>query len=251
MNLVVAIFAGLWFWFASGCWGYTFHYVLKQPLVMALPFGILMGDIPTAMIIGATIELVYVGMISPGANIPAGAKPETAVVLAVPFGLLGTFLDQLRRTVNARWAHLADKYAAEGDEKGLFRCAFTYPLAAGFVMRFPVVFVAVYFGANALESLLGYLPEWVMHGISVTGGVLPALGFAILLFVIGQKMLLPFFFIGFFAVKYLGINTMAAAVFGVCIAVLVVLLSNQNKNDILQAVRVGTARDDDDDDDDE
>lgn len=71
MNLVVAIFAGLWFWFASGCWGYTFHYVLKQPLVMALPFGILMGDIPTAMIIGATIELVYVGMISPGANIPA------------------------------------------------------------------------------------------------------------------------------------------------------------------------------------
>ena len=62
MNLVVAIFAGLWFWFASGCWGYTFHYVLKQPLVMALPFGILMGDIPTAMIIGATIELVYVGI---------------------------------------------------------------------------------------------------------------------------------------------------------------------------------------------
>ena len=52
-------------------------------------------------------------------------------------------------------------------------------------------------------------------------------------------------------VKYLGINTMAAAVFGVCIAVLVVLLSNQNKNDILQAVRVGTTRDDDDDDDDE
>lgn len=114
MKLVVAIFAGLWFWSASGCWGYTFHYVLKQPLVMALPFGILMGDIPTAMIIGATIELVYVGMISPGANIPAdecfagvisiplallaGAKPETAVVLAVPFGLLGTFLDQLRRT---------------------------------------------------------------------------------------------------------------------------------------------------------
>lgn len=93
-DLVVAIFAGLWFWFASGCWGYTFHYVLKQPLVMALPFGILMGDIPTAMIIGATIELVYVGMISPGANIPAdecfagvisiplallaGAKPETS-----------------------------------------------------------------------------------------------------------------------------------------------------------------------------
>ena len=261
MNLAVAIFAGLWFWFVSGCWGYTFHYVLKQPLVMALPFGILMGDIPTAMIIGATIELVYVGMISPGANIPAdecfagvisiplallaGADPETAVVLAVPFGLIGTFFDQLRRKVNARWAHLADKYAANGDEKGLFRCAFTYPLAAGFVMRFPVVFVAVYFGSGALERLLSYLPEWVMHGISVTGGVLPALGFAILLFVIGQKMLLPFFFIGFFAVKYLGINTMAAAVFGVCIALLVVLISNQNKQELIAALGSGDSDDDD------
>lgn len=86
MKLVVAIFAGLWFWFASGCWGYTFHYVLKQPLVMALPFGILMGDIPTAMIIGATIELVYVGMISPGANIPADEC--FAGVISIPLALL-------------------------------------------------------------------------------------------------------------------------------------------------------------------
>lgn len=263
MHLMLAIFAGLWFWFASGCWGYTFHYVLKQPLVMALPFGILAGDVPTAMIIGATIELVYVGMISPGANIPAdecfagvisiplalmaGADAQTAVVLAVPFGLLGTFLDQLRRTINARWAHLADRYAAQGDEKGLFRCAFTYPMAAGFLMRFPVVFIAVFFGSGALETVLSYLPEWVMHGIEVTGGVLPALGFAILLFVIGQKMLLPFFFIGFFAVQYLGINTMAAAVFGVCIAILIVLISNQNKNETLAVVAQRYPADDEDD----
>ena len=84
-----------------------------------------------------------------------------------------------------------------------------------------------------------------MHGISVTGGVLPALGFAILLFVIGQKMLLPFFFIGFFAVKYLGINTMAAAVFGVCIALLVVLLSNQNKQELIAALGADDSDDDD------
>ena len=58
-------------------------------------------------------------------------------------------------------------------------------------------------------------------------------------------MLLPFFFIGFFAVKYLGINTMAAAVFGVCIALLVVLLSNQNKQELIAALGADDSDDDD------
>ena len=61
MNFVIAVFVGIWFWFAGGAPGYTFHYVLKQPLVMALPIGLLMGDVPQAMMIGAAIELVYVG----------------------------------------------------------------------------------------------------------------------------------------------------------------------------------------------
>ena len=156
---------------------------------MALPIGLLMGDVPQAMMIGAAIELVYVGIISPGANVPAdeclagviaipiamkiGADPATAVVLAVPFGVLGVFLDQLRRTVNARWAHVADKYALAGDEKGLFRCAVIYPMAVGFLMRFPPVFIANYFGADVVEKFLNAMPQWIIHGISVTGGVLP------------------------------------------------------------------------------
>lgn len=266
-NLFIAIFTGLWFWFAGGAPGYTFHYVLKQPLVMALPIGIIMGDVPQAMMIGAAIELVYVGIISPGANVPAdeclagviaipialkiGADPATAVVLAVPFAVLGVFLDQLRRTVNARWAHMADKYVAEGNDKGLFRCAFTYPMAVGFLLRFPPVFIANFFGAELVERFLEIMPEWIINGISVTGGVLPALGFAIILFVIGQRSLLPFFFIGFFAVQYLGIGTMAAAVFGVCIALLVVFLKNDGQIEILEKVKAlagsaGAVLDDDD-----
>ncbi|WHH60519.1 PTS sugar transporter subunit IIC [Petroclostridium sp. X23] len=243
MELSVALVTALWFWFFAGAPGYTLHYVFKQPLVIALPIGILMGDIPKALIIGAAIELVYVGMVAAGANLPAdeclagvlaipmamklGVDPSTAVVLAVPFGVLGVFLDQLRRTVNAAFVHRADKLALDADLKGIARQALIWPMAIGFVMRFPPVFIANLFGADVLEGLLKALPAWVIHGISVTGGLLPALGFAIILFVIGKKSLMPFFFIGFFAVQFLGISTMAAAVFGICMAILITVFKRE------------------------
>ena len=52
------------------------------------------------------------------------------------------------------------------------------------------------------------------------GGILPALGFAITLTVIGKRNLIPFFIIGFFAVMYLGLDTMAVAIFATCVALL-------------------------------
>lgn len=241
--MAVAVFTALWFWFFAGAPGYTIHYVCKQPLVMALPIGLIMGDVTTAITIGAAIELVYVGMVAAGANIPAdeclagviaipmamqlGVDPSQAVVLAVPFGVLGVFLDQLRRTVNAAWVHKADKLALDADLKGIRNQALIMPMAVGFLMRFPPVFIANLYGASVLEKILKVLPAWVTNGISVTGGLLPALGFAIILFVIGKKSLMPFFFIGFFAVQYLKINTMAAAVFGICIALLITIFKRE------------------------
>ena len=247
-SLFLAIFTGLYFWFFAGAPGYTLHYVFKQPIVVALPIGLILGDVKTAMMVGAAIEMVYVGIVAAGANLPAdeclagviaipialqiGVDPSTAVVLAVPFGVLGVFLDQLRRTINASFIHKADKLALEGDIKGITKCALIYPMAIGFIMRFPPVFVANLFGAKVVENFLNVMPEWIIHGLNVTGGVLPALGFAITVFVIGEKTLMPFFFLGFFAVKYLEINTMASAIFGICIALLITLMRREERQEI-------------------
>ena len=84
-------------------------------------------------------------------------------------------------------------------------------------------------GHSHVRLAMGVLPQWIITGFSVAGGLLPALGFAIIIITIGRKDLLAYFFIGFFAVAYLGINTMAAAVFGGCIAVLVTINARKNK----------------------
>lgn len=45
MELSLAICAGLWYWIARTQVGYTLHAILCQPLVMALPFGLIYGNL--------------------------------------------------------------------------------------------------------------------------------------------------------------------------------------------------------------
>ena len=240
MSFGLATFTALLHWLAMGKLGYTFQAVLRQPVVMALPIGLIMGDLSSAMKIGAAINILYIGMVAAGSNLPAdegfagviaipiavqtGMDTAVAVTLAVPFGVLGVFLDQIRRTINAGFAHRADKHAADANIKGIWYCAVLYPLILTFFLRFPPVFIANLYGASVVEGFINVMPDWTLHGLSVVGGVLPALGFAITVLIIGKGKLIPFFIIGFFMVQYFAIDIMAAAIFGTCIALLVVLM---------------------------
>ncbi|EEU9931108.1 PTS sugar transporter subunit IIC [Escherichia coli] len=167
-TLLFASLMGLYYWFARLRLGYTFSAMLLQPVVVAVFVGLLLGNMPAAMIIGAGMQLVYLGVTStPGGNVPSD------------------------------------------------------PALLGLVLRFPVVFAANYFGQNVVESFLKLMPHWLTHSFEIMGGILPALGFAITIMVIGKKSLLPWFIGGFFAVLYLKVDIMAMAIFGTCVAFLI------------------------------
>ncbi len=231
----IAICMGLYFWIARLRLGYTISSALLQPTTVAVFVGLLTGQMALSMQIGAALQLVYLGVTStPGGNVPndpciagviaiplgvlGGMSPELAVALAVPFGVIGVFVDQLRRTTNAFWVHMADRYAEEGNVSGIYRCAYLYPALMGFVIRFPFVFVIDFFGAEWAQSFVAAMPAVLTHSFEVMGGILPALGFALTIMVIGKKELLPFFFLGYFAVAYLQIPVMGMAIFGLIIA---------------------------------
>jgi D-glucosaminate-specific PTS system IIC component len=236
--LGVSITMGIYYWFARLRFGYTFSGMLSQPLCAAMVAGLATGKIAEAMTIGAGIQLVYLGVTStPGGNVPSdpalasaiaipialgvGMNAEAAVALAVPFGVLGVFMDQIRRTVNATFVHMADKYADNLNYNGIYRAAFLYPALVGFLLRFPLVFAGNFFGQSVVNTILNVIPEKLMHGFEVMGGLLPALGFALTIMVIGKKTLIPYFLIGFVAVMYFGAEVMAIAVIGTCVAFLV------------------------------
>lgn len=244
LNLFFAIVCGLWFWWAAGLAGYSFIQTMKSPLVVGTVLGALTGNLETGVITGGSIEMVYLGMVAAGGNIPSdrvfaaliavpiaiqtGVSPETAVSIAVPLGVLGVLVNNVRRTVNAIFVHRADTYAEKGDVNAVWRCATVWPLALGFVLRFPLMFVINFFGADFVTTLLGMCPQWLLTGFNVMGGLLPALGFATVVFMIGKMKFLPLFIIGFFLVQYLKIPTMAAAIFGICLALLITFMGEDD-----------------------
>lgn len=235
-NFVQALLIGIVYWIGTNRIWYGTTTVIRQPLVMAVPLGLIMGDLPTALIIAATLQLIYLGAISPGGNIPAdeafascvaipiaiktGISAEVAVSLAVPVGLLGVLLDTLRRTYASGFVRLADRAAELGDAKGIRRASFWYPFFVAMPLRIVPAFVAAYFGADAVQAVLNFIPAWVINGLSVAGGVLPALGFAVTMLVIGKRSLLPYFLVGFLVMSYSGIGTIGIAALGLCIAFL-------------------------------
>lgn len=63
-TLLFASLMGLYYWFARLRLGYTFSAMLLQPVVIAVFVGLLLGNMQTAMIIGAGMQLVYLGVTS-------------------------------------------------------------------------------------------------------------------------------------------------------------------------------------------
>lgn len=238
--LGVAIFTGIYYWIMKTDIGYAWTHATRQPLFAALWIGIIMGDLTTAIKIGAAVQIMYIGLVAAGSNLPAddclaglvsipiavktGMDVNTAIsMIAVPVGVMGVFIDQLRKTVNIVFVHMADKFAADGNYRQVHLCNFLYPLLLSFVMRFPIPFLATLYGADAVTSFMNSVPAWIIEGFNVAGGLLPALGFALTMFVIGKRELLPWFFIGYFLIQFSGMPVIGAAVFGLC----AILLINQ------------------------
>ena len=58
---------------------------------------------------------------------------------------------------------MADKYAEDANTQGIMRCAFLYPALMGFLLRFPLVFVATYYGESVVQRFLSIMPGWLLH----------------------------------------------------------------------------------------
>ena len=228
--LIVSIFTGIYYWIMKTDVGYAITHAIRQPLFSALLIGLIMGDVKQAVIIGAAVQILYIGLVAAGSNLPAddclagliaipialksGLSPELAIAIAVPVGVMGVFVDQLRKTINVIFVHMADKYAEEGNTRQITLCNVLYPTLLSFFMRFPIPFLANLYGADAVKSFMDIVPQWIIHGFSVAGGLLPALGFALTMFVIGRKEMLPWFFIGYFMIRFSGMPVIGAAIFG-------------------------------------
>ncbi|MCL2564942.1 MAG: PTS sugar transporter subunit IIC [Defluviitaleaceae bacterium] len=222
--------------------GFTAQIQIGRPLVAGAVSGLILGDFYQGMIIGATLELMWLGVVAIGAFVPPDALTGTVVgtavgiltgqgavagiAIAIPVAVAVQQLDIMARTFAVFFTHRADKAALTGD----FDKAARYHL-----MNLPIfmltraipVFLAVLIGVEYVEALFGAMPAFILDGLRVSGNILPALGFGLLLTLLMDKRIGIFFLMGFVLSAYLGIPTMGIAIIGVISAFLYDRLSNQ------------------------
>lgn len=81
-------------------------------------------------------------------------------------------------------------------------------------------FLALVLGSHFVQDVVDWIPTWLMKGLSVSGGILPALGIAILLRYLPIKPNFAFLLIGFFLAAYLKVPVLGVAIVGVALALI-------------------------------
>ena len=249
MSLFQAILIGIFGYLSSNYnpWGFgqlTGWYGIGRPLVSGLIIGIILGDIKTGVLMGATVQTLYIGLVTPGLSMPAdlntatyigiplamisGATEEFALSMAVPLSALGVALVYAVQTVNVFWVRKMDEWVEKGNIKQVGNVPL-YASSSQAIARFVPIFVACYFGQGAITALVDAMPTWLGNTFILFGAILPAVGFAMLLRMCLNKNLEIFYFLlGFVMVKAMGLPITVALVVACLFGYLDVKYLNEN-----------------------
>ena len=91
-------------------------------------------------------------------------------------------------------------------------------------------------GSGAVEMLVNNFPAWLSTGLNVAAGMLPAMGFAILLHYLPIKKYGYFLILGYVLASYAGLSVLAIALIGAVICVYV--FQDLEKDSAMPAVAV-------------
>lgn len=220
--------------------------LLSRPLVLGPLVGLVLGDVTQGVIIGATLELIFMGNIKVGAAIPpdvvtggvlgtafaiiSGKGPAIALAIAVPVSILAEMvisgLFVFRAVLNKKF----NQYAEDGDYRKIQRLHIVSGLLRPLLMGI-IILLALQLGAGAMKSFLDMIPAWVQSGLQVAGNMLPALGFALLMNLMFNKKVAPYFFLGFMLAAYLKLPMIAIGGLGVIIALIVTQVTPKETTD--------------------
>lgn len=209
--------------------------MLDRPIFLGPLIGLVLGDFQTGCLIGASLELVYMGVVivgtatsaDPGAAV-AIAVPfailnnlsvNEAIAIAVPIGYLCTVLFALEPVLGEIFTPIVDSFMDKDDYRGWTISGIGLSIVAEALL--PVcVFFALAFGGDLVETFVNSLPSFILNGVNVAGAMLPAVGLAVLTSQIWNAKASIFFLFGFFLMKYAEIDIIFLTVIAILIALM-------------------------------
>ncbi len=209
------------------------HRLSNKPIIVGTLTGLLLGDVRTGAIIGAELEIMYMGVISVGGvqatdtafatafsvalTICTGMSSDAAIAVGIPAGMIGNFLGTFRNMFYALANPWYDKLLSE-DNTRTFSIAYWVIGVVGKAFVAVAMFVGLSAGAEALSNFMESTPSWVTTGLSAAGKMLPAVGMGILLNYLWRGELVIYMIFGFFAMAFLKTSNLFMAVVGLLLA---------------------------------
>jgi PTS system galactosamine-specific IIC component len=222
----MAIIVGFDFWLEG-------LYIFR-PIIVCTLTGLILGDLRTGLIAGGLTELAFTGLTPVGGTQPpnpilagimttviaytTGADVKATIGLALPFSFLMQYIILFYYSTFSVFMHKAESYADEADTESFGKLNLTTTLIIGITYGV-VVFLCTYIAQAPMKLLVESMPIWLKHGFEIAGGILPAVGFGLLLRVMLKVEYIPFLLIGFVIASFLNFsNLLPVALVGAAFA---------------------------------
>ena len=229
--------------FLAGVEGILDEFEFHQPLVACTLIGLVTGHLPECLMLGGSLQMMALGW----ANIGAAVSPDaalasvasaiilvvggqgdegvsTAIAMAVPLAVAGLFLTMVVRTLSVAVVHRMDKAAEDANFKAIEIWQFAAIALQGLRIAIPAV-VLCFIPAEIVKGFLESMPKWLTEGMAVGGGMVVAVGYAMVINMMATPEVWPFLIIGFCLAAIGDLTLIALGAIGVCIALIYLKLS--------------------------
>ena len=240
--------------FLAGLEGILDQFQFHQPLVACTLIGLVTGNLTAGIMLGGSLQFIALGW----ANIGAAVAPDAALAsvaaaiimvlggdfstkgiavaqgVAIPLAVAGLFLTMIVRTLSVGLVHTADAAAKKGDFKGVERAHFVALLLQGLRIAIPAALLLM-IPAETVKTALEAMPKWLADGMQIGGGMVVAVGYAMVINMMSSREVWPFFFLGFALAALKELTLISLGIIGLCLAVMYLALeasgSNGSSND--------------------
>lgn len=234
--------------FIIGCSSVNDQIETYQPVVACSLIGLVTGHLELGVMLGGSLQLITMGW----ANVGAAMAPDAslaavastiililggqgtkgigpAIALAVPLAVAGLALTMVVRTATVFIAHIMDSRAEAADIAGVERWHFIGMALQGLRVAIPALLLLL-IPAHLVQSGLEAMPEWLKSGMTIGGGMVVAVGYAMVINMMASREVWPFFAIGFALAAVSQLTLIALGAIGVALALIYLSLSKKGGN---------------------
>lgn len=229
--------------FLAGMGGILDEFQFHQPLVACTLIGLVTGNLTAGIVLGGTLQMIALSWANVGAAIAPDAALASvasaiilvlggqgvkgvgaAIAIAVPLAVAGLFLTMVVRTLAVPIVHAMDAAAEQGNIRKL---EVWHILAIGMQgIRIAIPAGALLFiPAETVQGFLESMPAWLTDGMAIGGGMVVAVGYALVINMMATKEVWPFFILGFVVAAITQLTLIAIGAIGVALALIYLNLS--------------------------